>query len=111
MCTRLRNYATADVIDVGHVDQLLLLLQGIVGWHYLLSFCKGWSSVPYTKGDKKAFYLQHLENSTSSYNGCHFYLFTYKVSRKWVVCELFCVKLWRAVTSCNSPWHSRADIS
>ena len=49
----LRNYATSDVIDVGHVDQLLLLLQGIVGWHYLLSFRKGWSSVPYAKGDKK----------------------------------------------------------
>ena len=30
-----------------------LLLQGIVGRHYLLSFRKGWSSAPYAKGDMK----------------------------------------------------------
>ena len=29
------------------------LPQGIVRQHYLLSFRKGWSSVPYAKGDKK----------------------------------------------------------
>ena len=39
-------------VDVDRVDQLLLLLQGIVGQLYLLSFRKGWSSVPYAKGDK-----------------------------------------------------------
>ena len=47
------NYAALDVTAVGHVDPLLLLPQGFVGWHYLLSFHKGWSSVPYTKEDKK----------------------------------------------------------
>ena len=47
--TALHNYATADNIDVG---LYMLLLQGIVGQLYLLSFRKGWSSVPYAKGDK-----------------------------------------------------------
>ena len=37
-------------ITVGHVD---CLPQGIVGRHYLLSFGKGRTGVPYAKGDKK----------------------------------------------------------
>ena len=52
------------VIDVGHVDSLLLLLlQGIVGRHYLLSFGKGRSRVPLCqrnkmKGSSEAPFLQ-----------------------------------------------------
>ena len=41
---------------MGHVHWLLiglLLPQGLMGWHHLLPFHKGSSSVPYAKGDKK----------------------------------------------------------
>jgi len=31
----------------------MLLLQGIVGHRYLLSFDQGWSNVSFAKGDKK----------------------------------------------------------
>ena len=47
-------YAKANVIDRKYrlLIGLLLLPQGIVGRYYRLSFHKGWSSVPYAKGDK-----------------------------------------------------------
>ncbi len=37
----------------------MLLLQGIVGQNYPLSFRKGWASVPYAKRDKKGS-IEHL---------------------------------------------------
>ena len=59
--TKKRN-ATVNVIGVGHVDNLLLLLQGIVGRHSLLSFCKGWASVLYLKEIREKA-LKHLSFS------------------------------------------------
>ena len=48
--TRLCHYAMAEVIDVGLE---MLLPQGTVGRHYLLSFPKGRSSAPFAKGDER----------------------------------------------------------
>ena len=57
----------ADVIDVGHVYRLLLLLQGIS-----FPFPKDGPVYPtIKKGSIVAPFLQHSENSTRSYHGCH----------------------------------------